>query len=169
MKLLLKMIAAAAFAVVAANADDISITFDNPYQTGLPGQELEFFGTIQNLDDIPVFMDSDDFNFELSAGSYTKTDAFGSTPYPLGDLESSGDLELFDYTLSDPVVDPPGTYTGTYTITGGVGGDGEQVLGQANFSVTIPAVPEPASFLLMGVGLAMFALVGRRFRTSTVR
>jgi hypothetical protein len=150
---------------------DIFIAFDDPGQTGSPGQTLQFFGTITNTgsDPDPVYLNSDSFNFALSGLSYTLTDQFFNTvPVSLAGGASSGDIELFDITLADPVNDPFGSYTGTYGLLGGMdGGNGtaQDNLAQADFSVDVKAAaPEPAPFALVGTLLALMGWLHRRAR-----
>jgi hypothetical protein len=169
MKTLRNLIALITLAVSSAHADGITITLDTPNQDGDPGQTLQFFGVIANTgtDLAPVYLNLDSFNFGLSDASYTLTDNFANTPLSLDASTSSDDIDLFDITLSNPVADPAGLYSGTYALIGGEdGGDlsGTDNLAQASFSVDIESAPsgtpEPGTWYLLAGGLA---LLGRRF------
>lgn len=166
MKKLINLIALTALAVAGAQAGSISITLDDPDQSGVPGQTLSFFGTITNTDtnpgDDPIYLNFDSLNFSL--GDATVTDNFfANVPISLAEGASSGDIDLFDIALADPESEPLGLYTGTYGLLGGMdGGDGSAAdnLAQVNFSVT--ATPEPTTVVLLALGLALMGLLHRR-------
>jgi hypothetical protein len=169
MKTLLNILVLAALATAGARAGVIEIVLDNPYQTGHPGDTLQFFGTISNTGSDPVFLNGD--SLTLAGLSFTITDLFlTNVPMSLDAGSSSVDLELFDVTLSNPLLDLPADYLGSYTLLGGVDGDAGENLASANFSLTtapsVPGVPEPGSWLLLGTGLAGLGMVrplhGRR-------
>jgi hypothetical protein len=153
MKPFLQMFALAVAAVTVAEAG-VVFTLDNPDQTGLPGNRLQFFGTITNTGTDTVFFNSDNFNFTGGA-SFSTTDLFFSNaPISLDGGLSSGDIELFDVSLTDPFTDSFGLYGGSESLIG------------ADFSVTAQApdstTPEPASFIMAGAGVLALALKARR-------
>lgn len=154
-KMLLFLTALTCLAVSEARADTVAITFDNPTQTGNPGDTLTFFGTILNSGTSTVFLNSDDLN--LAGASFNTTDLFfGNVPISLDSGASSGDIELFDVTLLSSFTDSFGPYGGTYTLFGGVDGNAQDLLTQDNFTVTATApvaTPEPATALLLATGL----------------
>ncbi len=156
---------------VAAKADTVTITFDQPVQGAVPGETVEFFGTITNNTGSTIFLNSDDFT--LAGLSLTVDDQFFSTVpislAPSGQVgDSSGDIELFDVTVSNPLLDAMGTYLGTYDLLGGTDGGAQDVIGSANFAVA--TVPEPASIFLMLSGVtAGLAPVVRRVRAKAAK
>jgi len=157
-----------AMSAAAARAD-INITFDNPAQTGVPGSTLQFFGTINNTGPYTIFLVGVFLDFDLRGRDFTPS--VGSSFYPEGIAVagggSTGDIELFDETVRNPFPDAFTTYNGTYTLLGGRDLDAEQLLGSANFSVTV--TPEPrmwAPVLLLG-GLTAIAAWVRRKRSQT--
>jgi hypothetical protein len=169
MKTLFCTLVLATLGTAVAKADDITITFDQPNQTVVAGQTIELFGTITNNTANTIFLNSDDLN--LNGLSFTVTDQFfNNVPISLAPSgqsgDSSGDIELFDVTVSAPLLDAAGVYSGTYTLFGGTDGDGQDNLGSAAFSVTTTSpVPEPSSiYLLMGGVLATLVPVWRRVR-----
>ena len=163
---------------LAARAGTISITLDDPNQIGNPGATLKFFGTITNIDansgDAPIYLNIDSLNLALSDA--IDNDLFlANVPIDLGEGTSSGDIELFDYTLANPESDPFGPYTGTNGLLGGMdGGDGtaQESLVQVNFVVDVEgvsSVPEPSSLALFWTGLAFLAWLHRERRIRACR
>jgi hypothetical protein len=152
MNKLIHLIALTVLGVAAAQAD-IIITLDDPNQTGSEGQTLSFYGTIMNTDpnsnDAPVVLAEDNLNFSLTDATQND-DFFTNVPASLASGASSGDIDLFDYTLANPETLPLGTYTGTYFLQDA----NSNILAQESFSVDV-TTPEPASFALIGVGLAL--------------
>jgi hypothetical protein len=165
MKTVLCTLMLATLSALSAKAD-VTIVFDQPDQIGSPGETLQFFGTITNDDsENRVFLNSDDLT--LNGLSLTTDDLFfANVPASLAAGESSGDIELFDVLVSNPLVDAPGMYQGSYTLFGGNDGGTDSAadnLGSANFSVT--TVPEPYSiFLLLSVVLATLIPIARTAR-----
>jgi hypothetical protein len=161
--LLCTLILATLGAATAARAD-IVVTFDQTTQSALPGATLQFFGNITNDGATTVFLNSDDLN--LSGLSFTTNDLFfANAPISLAAGTSSGDIELFDVTLSNPLLDAPGVYSGSYNLFGGADGNAQDNLGSTAFSVG--TVPEPASFcLLLSGALAAWAPISRRLRNQ---
>ncbi len=168
-KTLLCTLMLATLGTVAAKADSVTISFDQPVQSASAGDTLEFFGTITNNSSSTIFLNGD--TVTLDGLSFTINDQFFSTvPFSLDPGTSSGDIELFDVTVSDPLADPGALYSGFYTLTGGAAGDAQDVLGSESFAVDTTAastspVPEPSSiYLLLSGGLAALAPVARRMR-----
>ena len=162
MKTLLCTVILAAMSAAAASADDISIALDDPTQTGSPGETLQFFGTITNTSAATVYLNSDSLTLDgLSLGLIDQF--FNNVPIFLGAGDSSGDVELFDVTVSNPLVDPSGTYDGSYELIGGLDGEAQDDVGSTNFSVT--TVPEPSTiYLLLVVASVSLVLISRKAR-----
>jgi hypothetical protein len=148
---------------VAAKADSITITFDQPNQIGKAGQTLEFFGTIKNNTGSTIFLNGDSLN--ISGLSFTILDQFFTTvPISLAPGSTSADIELFDVVLSNPLLDPIGKYTGSYTLLGGTDDGAQDNLGTSSFSVT--TVPEPSSVYLLLGGVPVASAMLRRLRSK---
>jgi hypothetical protein len=161
MKTLLNILILGALATAVAWGG-IVVTLDDPSQTGHPGQTLQFFGVISNNGDDTVFMNGD--SLTLAGLSFTITDQFFATvPVSLDGNTSSGDIDLFDVTVSNPLLDPPGKYLGSYGLIGGVDDTASDNLASANFDVTTGSgatgTPEPSTGLLLGVALVSSFIV----------
>jgi hypothetical protein len=169
MKTLLCTLILATLGATAAQADTITITFDQPNQVALPGTTVEFFGTLTNNTTGTIFLNGDALN--IAGLSFTTTDQFfNNVPSSLAPGANSGDIELFDISASSPLLDAAGFYTGTYSLLGGIDGNGQDVLetNPAAFSVdTAPAtspVPEPASIALFLTGASTLLPIAQKAR-----
>lgn len=161
MKTLLNILVLAALAAAGASAG-VVVVFDNSNQTGNPGGTLQFFGVISNTGSDTVFLNSD--TLTLPGLSFTIADQFlNYVPVSLDGGLSSGDIELFDVTLSNPLLDPAGPYPGSYTLIGGFDANAQDNLGLANFDVTTGSgateTPEPSTGFLLGVALVSSFIV----------
>lgn len=165
----------ALFGAAAATARaDVIFALDNADQFGNPGDTLIFTGILSNTGLSTVFLNSADLN--LAGSSFTPDfidPFFNNVPISLDAGQSSADIELFDVMLNDPFTDPLGKYTGTYTLTGGVDSNAQDVLGSVDFSVTATngtsPVPEPSSFGLLAAALAGIVIQHRRSRFIVAR
>jgi hypothetical protein len=167
MKTLFHLITFTALAAGGAFASNIAITFDSSTLTGNPGDTLQFFVNITNSGSANVFLNADTIDLALSSGSYTLNDlTLSNLPVMLGPGESTGDTELFDVTLNNPLADPFGPYSGVYTLQGGATSDAQDNLAQSGFTVDAESLgtPEPATVALFGSGLALIAYLDLRRR-----
>ena len=172
MKTLLCTLMLATLGAAAAKADSVTITFVAPNQIAYPGETLQFFGTITNDTNTTLYLNSDDPNLSDPSGvSFSLDDLFFSNvPISLAPEgqpgASSGVIELFDIVASSPLLDPVGTYPGTYTLFGGADGGADTAqnsLGSANFSVSITPEPSTFSYLLLGA-LPVLVPLSRKLR-----
>jgi hypothetical protein len=156
MKTLLRTLILATIGAALAAASSLTISFDQPDQTAMPGQLLQFFGTITNASANPIFIDSDDPN--LSGASLAFLDMFfANVPGVLAPSgqpgDSTGDINLFDIDVIAPLRDAPGSYLGLYTLVGGSEPGDQDILGMAGFTVTT-VTPEPSAIYLLVIGLS---------------
>jgi hypothetical protein len=167
MKTLLNILILGALATAGAWGG-IVITLDAPSQTGHPGDTLNFFGVISNTGSDTVFLNGDPLT--LAGLSFTIIDQFFATvPISLDGNTSSGDIDLFDVTVSNPLLDPPGKYLGSYGLLGGADAPtdtdpgSQDNLASANFDVTTGSgatgTPEPSTGFLLGVALVSSFIV----------
>jgi hypothetical protein len=168
MKTLLCTLILATLGTAAAQAATITITFDQPNQTALPGTTVDFFGTITNTTAGTIFLNGDDLN--LAGLSFTTTDQpfFDNAPFFLAPGANSGDIELFEVSVASPLLDTAGFYAGSFDIKGGIDGNAQNVLGSTSFSVnTASAVPEPATLTLLLTGASTLLPIATRLRKRT--
>jgi hypothetical protein len=161
-------ISAAAYA-----ADPVTITFDTSPQTGIPGgPDLIFSGNITNNTAFPIFLIGDmlDLTPNVAGISIDDTPLFlGAPPFGTPFLDPAGTVSfsgpLLDVSLDTTV--PNGLYTGTLTLLGGTGPDGNPndttFLGSNAFQVRV--VPEPGVMSLLAAG----GVVGAAFMTRRQR
>jgi hypothetical protein len=158
----------------AAKADPftITLTLASGFQSGRPGDILEFDATATNNNSSYVYLNSDSPTLAGSVlspttppGLYLDDTAFLTTfaldPSNGGnfDLPPGGSFtgELFTVEILPDT--PLGSYTGQFAILGGGDtSDTTDVIGSANFDVEV--TPEPPTWELMA--LALLALFGMK-------
>lgn len=148
-------------AVGQAKADPLVLTLTNPVQTGVPGSTLTFNATVTNTgatsntpatigglfgnDNGSTFVGNFDFTFLAN---------FNGKTVPAGD--TLGPLPIF--TIMIPLNTPVGSVNSGVFFFQYDGASVGQQTNSATFSLTVVSpnqpVPEPATMLLLGTGLA---------------
>ena len=125
---------------------------------GLPGDVIQFFGSLTNNTADTVFINSNSFTFAIPA-AVDDSPFLNNAPFFLVGFGSSVLFEFLDVTI--PPAQATGTYDGFFTVQGGLTESAMDPIGDTAFQVTVNSTaPEPGSLLLMAAGLA--SLVARR-------
>jgi hypothetical protein len=161
---LLTIAALAILPGAAARADSIAINFMPSTLSAMPGQTVTFSGTITNLANATVDLNSCDVNL---AGPFTTDSCVNFlffAPLFLSPFETSAPFDMFTVTVGQPFTGSSGLqYPGIFTVLGGPDGDAQNVLAQATFAVVV--TPEPGTFVLLGLALTMTFALRRRSAT----
>jgi hypothetical protein len=143
---------------VAAQADAVTLVLTPGVQTGAPGGLLTFSGSLTNTGMSALFLNGLNLQLNAPLGAFTLDEFafFVNVPPQLAGGQVTGVVPLFTVALGGGVL--PGTYTGSITILGGLSDADFDELTTQFFQVTVMSaadpVPEPATIILLGTGLA---------------
>jgi hypothetical protein len=146
-----------------AQANIITLTFDQAFMQGAPGDVLTFTATIANSGNQQIWLNGDSISL---APGFDVNDMFDNAPLWLDAGESAQHLALFQITLHDPFDGDFGLNLGSYALLGGIDGIDQEALTSVPFGATAVA-PEPSSgsMAVLGlVGALVFCRFGRRLR-----
>lgn len=142
-----------------AKADPVTLTLP-PSVAVQAGGSVGVIGTLSNLGNPPFNIDTWSINLSNPLLSFDDTDFLMGAPPVLNSMESFGPTNFFDVFANAALA--PGNYAGTFTVM-----DTTRNLNVTQtFVITVtpqgPAVPEPASMILLLSGVSGLLLARRR-------
>ncbi|MDP9171622.1 MAG: hypothetical protein M3N54_13475 [Acidobacteriota bacterium] len=156
-----RLIAILLLAAAPSFASALSYTLTPSAVQAVAGGTVLLGGTLQNTGAADLFLNDFSVQFDPPAGAYLSADPnyfFENVPGVLsaGEQYTGNIFELF---VSPDA--PPGTFTGSGTIYGGLDAFANDNLGIRTFTVIL-ATPEPAAAFLLATGLAAIEIYRRR-------
>jgi len=150
----------------AVQADPITLTLDITH-TVAQGGSVTYNGTLSNGGTPARFINNVSLTFGGPASVTFDVSAFFST-VP-AELNPGQTVTGAFFTAMAGILTTPGTYIGSFSVLGGDNDTEENLLATQEFTlIVVPGgqdpIPEPATMLLLGSGLAGAAALRRRKR-----
>jgi hypothetical protein len=152
------------FLAVATYADSVDVTLTQTSQIAAAGSTITFDATITNLSSTDaIFLNGDSSVTSSSLLTVDDTPFLANFPLSLDAGEVSGPFALFDVFI-DPST-PTASYDfNSFSILGGLDGDASDIIGGANFSISVGSViatPEPGTLVLLLSALLTIGVLAR--------
>lgn len=166
-----KLVALVFLLVAGARAHaDLLFELTQVSQTGSPGSEVFYSGTLTNTGSSALFLNGIQFNFDSLGNAVLSGDDnvfFNNVPASLaasGNANSSYSGSIFGVNIAGNA--SPGDYTGTVTITGGADSSATSPLAAQNIQIKVTPAPEAGTLFSLALGFVFLTGAALRRRRA---
>lgn len=166
-----KLMALVFLLVAGAQAHaDLLFELTQASQSGTPGSEVFFSGTLTNTGSSALFLNGIQFNFDSLGNAVLSGDDsvfFTNVPPSLaasGNPSASYTGSIFGVNIAGNA--PTGTYTGTVTITGGADSSTNSPLAAQNIQIRVTPTPEAGTLFTLTLGFVFLTGAALRWRSD---